>query len=467
MIYADCMLVLGVLLSASSQLRAESFPVGPGEALLGLWVACMLVRELARGGPGLTAPFAAILAFWCLFWLTQSIGLLNAYAMREVLDMRLLVHDVLAFALVCMTSCLMLADRDPASRLRRTAWLALVFGATLLAIQISTAWLPASADGLNPWYWDRFRGWSENPNQLSLLCCLLVLIGFHLVETSTRMSDRLLAILCVAVVSCAGLMTQGNSFRLGVTIGLSIIAAVKVSVWLTLRSSPLKARSVIAWILVGAVPVLGATLVVASSSAGLDPRSAVAGLSRSNDATAQEAAHRVELWTLAWDRGFEAGLFGMGPGPHIPAPDHFVGYTKRLREDSFERLNTMPVPGIAANFESHNTYLELFLQGGFLLVGGYLGFLSLMVGASMRRGYASLAGLVVGVAVYGIFHVMLRNPIVWFAFALALTALASSPRAAEPRRRLPATWRLSFPWPGPAATGAVGRSAPAQAYPQA
>lgn len=433
MIYADCMLALGILLSVSSQLRAESIPVGPGEALLGLWLLWMIFRELSPIGARVTAPLAVILAFWCAFWLSQSIGSLNAFGMREELDMRLLVHDVLAFALVCLTSCLALADRDPAGRLRGGAWLVVTLGATLLLVQIGMAFLPFSTGEINPWYWDRFRGWSENPNQLSLLCSVIVLTGFYLVEISERFADKALAFLSIAVAACAGLMTQSNSFRLAIAVGLIVIAAIKAGAWLAPRSSALRARSIVAWILAAALPILLATLLLGAGNVGLDLKSTATGLSRSSDATSDEAAHRLDLWALAWDRSLEAGLLGMGPGPHVPAPAHFVDYTKRLTEDSFERLNSMPIPGIAANFESHNTYLELLLQGGFVLVLAYGGLLTVAVASGIRSGCASLAAIVAGIAVYGIFHVMLRNPIVWFAFALVLASLASA-RPARPTR---------------------------------
>lgn len=424
MLYVDSMLALGVLLSASSQLRASSLPVGPGEILLGAWVFCMLVREASRGGPPITRPLCAILGFWAVFWLTQSVGLINALALREEHDTSLLIHDLVALALVCAVSCLALADSDAGIRLRRTAWLTCIFAAVFLTLQLVTALPVLEGVGFDVWYWDRFRGWSENPNQLSLLCSVLVLICFYLFETSPQESGKIAATVLVVFPTLTGFMTLSNSFRVVLVSSSLVIAVLTIGRWLTIRSERLSFRSLAAWITVGLAPALALSLMLATSGPGGDSKTIATEFSRGNDATADEAALRFDLWTTAWERSLDASLVGLGPGPHIPPPPRFVAYMKRAHGGGPDRLGTMPTVGTAPNFESHNTFLELLLQGGHLLLCAYLVLLTGMVAANARAGCVTLAALVTSLAIYGAFHVILRNPVVWFGFVLALTALA-------------------------------------------
>jgi len=62
-------------------------------------------------------------------------------------------------------------------------------------------------------------------------------------------------------------------------------------------------------------------------------------------------------------------MLGLGPGPHLPIPAALlVGWGA-----SSEPINVQhPTPGIAPNFEAHNTLLELFVQGGLLAVASFL-----------------------------------------------------------------------------------------------
>jgi len=51
-----------------------------------------------------------------------------------------------------------------------------------------------------------FSGWSDNPNQLSILCVIVVLVALHLADTATSRKYRLAAILFMipplVVVGC-------------------------------------------------------------------------------------------------------------------------------------------------------------------------------------------------------------------------------------------------------------------------
>ena len=81
------------------------------------------------------------------------------------------------------------------------------------------------------------------------------------------------------------------------------------------------------------------------------------------------------------------------------------------------------------NFEAHNTLLDLFTQGGLAAVASF----GLLVAGGMRRTYrANLAGLTVllgGLAMFSMFHLIVRHPVFWFVIALCLVAGSGRPAA--------------------------------------
>ncbi len=111
----DLLLVVGVLLSTGSQLRPAGVPVGPGEICFIIWIALMLGREVARQGPPLTAALSRLLIFWLLFATAQSIGTLTGYAIADVHDTSLFMHDAIAYPLLATISLLSVVGSDSAA----------------------------------------------------------------------------------------------------------------------------------------------------------------------------------------------------------------------------------------------------------------------------------------------------------------------------------------------------------------
>ena len=128
-------------------------------------------------------------------------------------------------------------------------------------------------------------------------------------------------------------------------------------------------------------------------------------------------------------RGIEAAMLGLGPGPHLEIPTAIVvGRRGESTPDLFHpQLNDTP------NFEAHNTMLDLFVQGG-VIAAAILGWLAASaVLATHRAKLDALTTLLCGLALYGIFHLIVRHPIVWFAIALCLTT-ATHARRTSPIR---------------------------------
>jgi O-antigen ligase len=122
---------------------------------------------------------------------------------------------------------------------------------------------------------------------------------------------------------------------------------------------------------------------------------------------------RFALWREALAKGTDAFLLGFGPGPHLTqtkawkyAPPH--------------------------KSESHNTPIELFTQGGLLAVVALLWLYTATFVLACKAKRASVAALVCGFVIFGMFHYIIRLPILWFGIALALLdATCAQTRASE------------------------------------
>lgn len=136
---SEALLALGLLLTSATELRLPGIPVGPGEILLVLWVLLMLFQEVRPDSP-LTPPLSRLLIFWLLFSVALSIGTLAGYAIDDRHDSSLFFHDVMAYTLTAVVSCLSVAGRNAGLRLRRVAWFLTGFGGASLAFQVTLAW---------------------------------------------------------------------------------------------------------------------------------------------------------------------------------------------------------------------------------------------------------------------------------------------------------------------------------------
>ncbi len=420
----DVLLSLGLLLTTASQLRLGTLPAGPGEACLVLW----LVLAPARPGPSLTPALSRMLAFWTLFLLAQSLGFLTGLFIGEQYDLRWLLHDAMAYPLLMAVSCLSVAGPDAAGRLRRVAWLLTTLGAASLAFQLAVGWSLLDAPAIQPWFWERFRGWSANPNQLALLCVVLAPLALHLADTAASVGARLAAICCMVLPLYVGRMTGSDTFTLAMVAAAPVFAAVKLRGWLLRPGGRLAIRSALAGVVVLGLPLMLASLTPAAVTAAGDAEGVTRGLAKNGGRDLrQESGLRLSLWTDAVQLGVATSFLGLGPGPHLQIPASILAARSKTKEQP-ENLEH-PQLSTAPNFEAHNSFLDLLTQGGVVAVLGLLWIL----GAAARRAYgagmAGLAALVCGLGVFCMTGLIVRHPIFWFAVALCLAAGETTGRA--------------------------------------
>jgi len=418
----EALLALGMLLTTASQLRLGNLPIGPGELCLVIWLMLMFTRELGRLGPPMTPALSRLLIFWTVFVCSQSLGFLTALFLGEQYDPHWVLHDVMAYPLLIAVSCLSIVDPGAESRLRRVAWFLTTFGTVSLAFQVAVGWDLVSFPLIEPWFWERFSGWSSNPNQLSLLCGVLGLISLHLADTATRTGGRLVAILCLILPIYVGRMTGSDTFTLALVASGPIFILLKLRTWLLLPGRKIAIRSGLAWVIILSLPLMVALLsplaLVTASNTGTYAKELA---KNGGQDLGEESNLRFSLWVEAIKLGIRSGFMGLGPGPHLEIPvTILMGRAADTDPQPYnlEHPDQLPVP----NFEAHNSFLDLLTQGGVIAVLCFVW----IVGVSGRIAYkARLAGLttlICGLVIFCMTGLIVRHPLVWFAITLCLVA---------------------------------------------
>jgi hypothetical protein len=428
----DLLLVLGILLSTASQLRPDGAPIGPGEVCLMIWIALMIGRETVKRGPQFTPALSRLVIFWLLFAVAQSIGTLAGFAIGDVHDSSLFMHDVMAYPLLAAISMLCVMGPSAGSRLHRVAWLLVTIGSATLALQLVQAWELVGMGSIDPWYWDRMRGWSDNPNQLAFLCAMLALLSLHLADEATSAAARIAAIAAAVLPICIGRLTKSDTFGLAVVAAGPVFIALKLRTWLLSHQPGLTLRAASAWIAILALPLFLVSAVPFGYSLAVQAREIADDLAKGNEQDTENTAHvRLQVWRQAIDRGLESGMLGLGPGPHLPIPASILAG----RQDPSEEPRNIEHPranGIP-NFEAHNTLLDIFTQGGLVAVFSLVWLVAATFLLTFRTRLDGLTTLLCGLAIFTIFHLLVRHPIFWFAIAMCL--VAAEDRKASLRRR--------------------------------
>ncbi|SED63128.1 O-Antigen ligase [Rhizobiales bacterium GAS188] len=425
------LLAFGLVLSTTTQLRIGGAGIGPGEICLVLFVVARLCGEAFRLGPRVTPVVFRLFAFWTLFSIAQCVGTLTGYVIGDRHDPELFRHDVIAYLLLAAVSLLSVVEPGAGPRLHQTAWFIAVIGAVTLTLQLGNAFGLIDVSGVDPWYWDRLRGWSENPNQLAIFCAVHALVSLHLAEVAAGPWARIGAILCASVAVVAGRLSQSDTFSLVLVTAVPIFVAFKLRAWLPSPERKLSLRTASALIATLALPVLLISAVPLGYALAVQAEGFAKDMSKENGKAAdREAQLRFQLWNQAIERGLESGMLGLGPGPHLEIPSVIVA--ARMSEDGPKHIehpqnNSMP------NFEAHSTLLDLFTQGGLIAVLSFIWLTASTFMATYRVQLCALSTLLLGLATFAVFHLIVRQPLFWFAISLCLVAGADM-RAASPVR---------------------------------
>jgi hypothetical protein len=387
--------------------------------LLVFWVVLTLFREVRPDSP-LTPPLSRLLIFWLLFFVALSVGTLAGYAIGDRHDSNLFFHDVMAYALAAVVSCLSVAGRNAKLRLHRVAWFLSGFGSASLAFQVALAWGWIDVALIDPWYWDRFRGWSANPMQLALLCVVLMLVALFLADGATRTGERIGALACAILAGYVGRLTKSDSFSVVLVAATAVFVALKLQQWLSSFDPKPALRPMFAWMLILALPLLLTSAIPLHSLLAAHAEDVAKGIMRGNGKISeQEAGLRFQIWKEGIGRGVESGMLGLGPGPHLQIPDALVA---ARRYEKLPRFIVTPPSNGTADFEAHNTPVDLFTQGGLLAVLCFAWISATAFFQTYKARLAGLTTLLLGVMTFGVANLIVRQPLFWFGIALCLVS---------------------------------------------
>jgi hypothetical protein len=429
----DGILALGLLFTTSSQFRVPGIPIGPGEMCLAVWIAGKLAQILVSGAPLRSPAVSALGAFWGIFALALSLGMMTALATGEAFEPSLVLHDTVAYPFVAVVSYFCAAMP---SRSRRIGWYVATGGAASLGAQFANGIGLIDVPGIDPWFWERFRGWSSNPNQLSILCGVVLLVALHLADTAANLRTRLAAIVCMIPAFVLGRMSQSDTFTLAVVAGVPVWCIGKLFIWLQTEQDEVSPRASLAWLALLATPVLLLCLAPLALSKAGDAQDLVRMVAKNNGTEAEgEANLRMTLWGQAITRGVESGMLGLGPGPHLQIPPEVLAGRDAMSSQPTNIEH--PTQNGTANFEAHNTVLDLFTQGGLLAVASFVGLLLRATAVAWRARSAGLMALMTGTMIFIMTGNVVRQPIFWFAIVLCLTA----PIVASSRVPAQSTWQ--------------------------
>lgn len=399
----SALLALGLVLGTASQLRLPSVPLGIGEVCLVVWLGLASLHVLTRSKICNPTALLWLLAFWAFFILIQSFGAFLALLRPEIIDPELVAHDIFAYLLVAAVTCLVAATMRPEGTLRQSLWFLIGFWIIAMAAQLALGWGYFSISSVNPWYWDRFRGWSENPNQLAIYCAVLTPLSLHMALTAKRFGRLVAGSSCIATF-VVGRLTKSDTFLISMSLSIPLFTALRLRSWLTSTEHRRRLRFAAAAIAMIAIVPLSLSLLPYGVATANDVEGLAAGMMKDHggEATKATANLRLSLWQDALHAGLESGSLGLGPGPHLEKP---TGITDK---------------GVPLPVEAHSTLLDVFTQGGLLGVVAVFSLLAGTLALLLRARLDALAVLIFALAIFSISHFILRHPTVWFAVTLGL-----------------------------------------------
>ena len=401
----DILLALGLALTPATQLRMGGLPLGAGELVLSGWLFLAFTAQLGGGTLTVGPAFRAILIFWSALWLALSIGLVCGFALDLFQDLPAMLHDVFAYLLMMSLGMMLALEFGNADRRLRVCGYFTGLGTALLLVQLAGGEGLSIFPGMQSWYFDRFQGWSENPNQMGFFAAVLSFVALHLAQTAPTNLGKIGAVLCAGIAIIGGILTRSDSFMVALLIGTAAWVLVTARVWLGTLQSGVMLRGAAVVFAMLAVPLASATFAPFGAAALERIEQTTEIIYSDND----QGETRLALWVEAMQRGMRSAFLGFGPGP-------------QLTSKAYKR----PPP---SKFEAHNTFLDLFTQGGLLAVVAFVWVCMAALRTAWQVQLAGLVALVCALASFSMFHFVVRQPIFWFIIVLSLLAATRVPDA--------------------------------------
>jgi O-antigen ligase len=382
----------GIVLTTASQLRLASFPLGPGEATLSIWMLLVGIEIGYLRHHFITSITRVIFWFWIVSLTCLTLGFLIAESIA--LTSEDIYHDLLAFVFAFSFSITFLIRVSSNKDLKKL----LTFFLSFTIISLSIVFLfPGLIPFLTPWYGEvRFAAWSNDPNQLALLLSPMPFFCLHLFRLSSNKLEKLWHILLIFLAFLLGIATQSDSLKLWWSI--AILATIFLMLYreISKRTASYFSSSknfVIKQLL------LSSLLLIILFLGYVVYEQVYAVLSNTYNYGSQ-GSDRLTLWKNGIAALSHSPLFGLGPGAHS-------GYTRPF-------LDT----------EAHNTFIDWAASYGIIGLICYLTLLGWIGWKTWKNGSSALVAALISLVGYSVFVYTARHIVFWFSL-LAIVGLST------------------------------------------
>lgn len=379
------LLAFATVASTATKIRLPGLPAGIGELLLIGWLICGVAGRWVL--TGFHWPIAFALRWGGLFLLCLSAALLTGFlralasGMTSTYDT---LHETIAWAFIGILVSWFLLESSASGQIERYLRAFAAAGLTAVAAIFATAIVTRIVFGSSAfWYMGiRLSGWSENPNQFAALLAPLPFVAWHFRTQTNRPMRRRFWTIGISGVLVSGLAAQSDALFVAWSLGLAIL----LFVW-WIKGIVGNRRTVRSILMSGVIipAILGALLVPVSGSIARLAESAVED--RANEGG--QAGTRIRLWENGMDAVLQSPLFGWGPGAHSGLGHAFQGT------------------------EAHNTFIDLAAQAGIPASLALIALITLTMWIGVRNRAPLLAVALLAIAVFAVFHNVLRQPIFW------------------------------------------------------
>lgn len=368
------LLPLSLVLIVMTNLRMSFLPIGPGEALLVIWISKELISLIINRSFSIDRRAGIIVRDFLIIFFVMHLGLISAsltsnYSIGEVIRSQF-AH------LLSILMLLILANPKHFTKLKDYVRTTIVLG-TLIFFGLYLLYRYAGFTTIRIMYGGvRFTGGARNPNQLALfLVSLPFLVLYFLVEESRNTKKTSVFIFWTILLVIAinlGLATQSDGLY-GTWI-LSVLILITVSIF-----ANLKFPSSLMVMLVFFISIL--LILVINENYRLLQKFILDWFNELD-----EGGSRASLWVEGLKQTFKFPLFGLGPG-------------------SFIKLSTLQA-------ESHNTFIDLALQGGYVALIIFMIMLGIIAKGVRKK--PILITAFASLIIFSMSHYVLRQPIFWF-----------------------------------------------------
>jgi O-Antigen ligase len=380
---------LGVTLSGATQLRMEGLPVGPSELVLAAWMS-FVVFLLLRGVRFGSSQGMVVGGYWLAQFVVMGLGAAIAvHTHRSVPGDA--IHDGVAFAYVAVLSVVLtlrLYDGDHHEYHWKFARLTLGFNALAAGLLLSLAMATPHLGPIDLWYGGiRFRGWSENPNQMALAMAPMPFLGWWLMRKTSSRLGKAACLLGIALCVAAGIATRSDGMR------VAWVASLGAIFGLLFYRVTMRGRS--RWLHVTHI-IIPALVVIVGIFFGDEIVTQITRIAGDVYAEGDQGEKRFILWAHGLEAISQSPLFGFGPGA-------FSGYGA-------------PFQGR----EAHNSFIDWAMSTGGIGIAIYLSLLVWATRCALRSRETMPVAMLISIVAVSVFGYVLRQPQFWSVMILVL-----------------------------------------------